>query len=214
MPLRHSPTPARLKLVLGQLDAREAQSTQLAGLLNRFRKQTTRRLQDAEAAAAGVAPLPSAGDASPDGAHRGHDLLPAPCCCCCCCCCRRPPWQVALHRLRVPSDGRGVGGCSWVPAGEPAFDILEREESKPFSESELREELPKERLYRSMAQFMQQRHVADGYGGLAVSLSGGVDSMVVAYLMVRSEQHTAHSVAVIELTAVRCGAVGRVGAGR
>ena len=50
MPLRHSPTPERLQRVLGHLDARDSQNEQLVDLLERFRRQTTRRLADAQAA--------------------------------------------------------------------------------------------------------------------------------------------------------------------
>ena len=45
MPLRHTPTVARLEVVLGKLDQREREERDHAELLIKFRRQTTRRMQ-------------------------------------------------------------------------------------------------------------------------------------------------------------------------
>ena len=45
MPLRHTATVSNLSYVLERLDGKEAVEARAAELLNRFRKQTVRRLQ-------------------------------------------------------------------------------------------------------------------------------------------------------------------------
>ncbi|KAJ0399623.1 hypothetical protein P43SY_008820 [Pythium insidiosum] len=56
-------------------------------------------------------------------------------------------------------------------------DILER----PFIETD-ESDMPQNRLYRAMHEYLVGKRAAE-YSHLAVSLSGGVDSMVIAYLL-------------------------------
>jgi uncharacterized protein (DUF924 family) len=156
MPLRHSPTPERLQRVLSYLDARDAQNEQLADLLLRFRRQTTRRLADAQAAA------------RKDGDGRGSKTVQS-----------------------TAADGEVVGTHG---------DILEREEMVVEVGSQLEAEMVNEKLYKAVGAFVREhlpksrmQASASTHGaqtdtgvprvGIAVSLSGGVDSMVIAYIL-------------------------------
>ncbi len=157
MPLRHSPTPERLQRVLSYLDARDAQSEQLADLLLRFRRQTTRRLADAQAAA------------RKDAAGTGGGQT----------------------RYSMAANDEAVGTYG---------DILEREEMVVEVGSQLEAEMVNEKLYKAVGAFVREHvpklrtkalvpaHGVEPEGratraGVAVSLSGGVDSMVIAYIL-------------------------------
>ena len=152
MPLRHSPTVPRLERVLGHIDAREQQAEQLSELLLRFRRQTTRRLQDALATARQTAP---GGDAQ----HQAGE-----------------------------GDEEGLE------------DILEREEMAVEAGSDLETSMVKEKLYRAVLSFAQDRlppppastdgKEPEGRVGVAVSLSGGVDSMVLAFILAHAVNTT------------------------
>ncbi|CAI5718863.1 unnamed protein product [Peronospora effusa] len=73
-------------------------------------------------------------------------------------------------------------------------DILER----AFIETD-ESDMYKNRLYRTMDEFLQQMEATD-HSYMAVSLSGGVDSMVVAYLLHKlSEKHGGFTVVAVHL---------------
>lgn len=141
MPLRHSPTPARLHAVLAAVADCETRQRAHADLLERFRRTTQNRLlhlpQTVTASAGGDA---AAGEVKTTGVDTGD-------------------------------DNGGMDGNE----GDAA--ILERE----FVETDERE-LPSHRLYKAMHAYLTQMQ-ARRYSHMAVSLSGGVDSMVVAYLL-------------------------------
>ncbi|OWZ09837.1 TRNA(Ile)-lysidine synthetase [Phytophthora megakarya] len=73
-------------------------------------------------------------------------------------------------------------------------DILER----AFMETD-ESDMPRNRLYRAMDEYLTMMTTHE-YSHLAVSLSGGVDSMVVAYLMHKlSEKHGGFSIVAVHL---------------
>ncbi|KAK1944121.1 tRNA(Ile)-lysidine synthase [Phytophthora citrophthora] len=85
-----------------------------------------------------------------------------------------------LEKFRRTTTGRLQhlrGGPEEFTTGISDEDILER----AFMETD-ESDMPRNRLYRAMDEYLTKMNV-QGYSHLAVSLSGGVDSMVVAYLM-------------------------------
>jgi tRNA(Ile)-lysidine synthase TilS/MesJ len=122
MPLRHSPTPERLRTVLSALDERAAVCAAETALLEKFRGATQTRLLHLEGAAG--------------------------------------------------------------PAAANDADILEFHEFQPDA-AEIAA-LPQQPLVRTMLSYLAERFDPEGCGHdtVAVSLSGGVDSMVIAQLLV------------------------------
>ncbi|KAG1704564.1 hypothetical protein DVH05_005495 [Phytophthora capsici] len=85
-----------------------------------------------------------------------------------------------LEKFRRTTTGRLQhlrGGPEETTRGISDEDILER----AFIETD-ESDMPRNRLYRAMDEYLTKMNVQE-HSHLAVSLSGGVDSMVVAYLM-------------------------------
>ncbi|TYZ62244.1 hypothetical protein PybrP1_011585 [[Pythium] brassicae (nom. inval.)] len=133
MPLRHSPTPARLHAVLAAVEACEGRRRAHDDLLEKFRRTTQNRLLHLPSSTDGDGDSNQAADTGDDAQALGEDDADA----------------AILEREFVATDERA---------------------------------LPAHRLYKAMHAYLTQMQ-ASRYAYMAVSLSGGVDSMVVAYLL-------------------------------
>ncbi|ETL98840.1 tRNA(Ile)-lysidine synthetase [Phytophthora nicotianae] len=102
-----------------------------------------------------------------------------------------------LEKFRCTTTGRlqHLRGSSETDTTDISDDdILER----AFMETD-ESDMPRNRLYRVMDEYLTQMKAAE-YSHMAVSLSGGVDSMVVAYLMHKlKEKHGGFTIVAVHL---------------